>query len=108
MTAPSSTDICDVCGALLAQRAAAKEAGRDGEAVDCERELREALDERTGVHTAAPRPYDVSRPPVPVEGCEPCAELADRRSAARASFDYSAVGDANVLLRAHQRLDHGT
>ncbi|MCX5048663.1 MULTISPECIES: hypothetical protein [unclassified Streptomyces] len=110
MTAPAPTDVCDVCGALLAQREAAKDAGRSGEAGDCERELRDALDERTGVHTASvpPRPYDVSRSPVPVPGCEPCAELAARRAAARSAFDYSAVGDANVLMRTHQRLEHGT
>ncbi|MDW4906047.1 hypothetical protein RB628_12045 [Streptomyces sp. ADMS] len=32
---------CDVCEALAAQRDAAQEAGRTGEAGDCERELRE-------------------------------------------------------------------
>ncbi|WP_157968663.1 hypothetical protein [Streptomyces geranii] len=32
---------CDVCEALAAQRDAAREAGRAGEVVDCERELSE-------------------------------------------------------------------
>lgn len=109
---PSSpAHLCDVCGALLAQREAAREAGRGGEVGDCDRELREARARRTGVHAATGPsypPYDVSRAPLPVDGCEPCRELAARRNAARAAFDYSAIGDANVLMRTHQRLDHGT
>jgi hypothetical protein len=36
---PSGAD-CDVCAALLAQRTAAKEAGRTGEVAECDRELR--------------------------------------------------------------------
>ncbi|WP_405881994.1 hypothetical protein OG747_27125 [Streptomyces sp. NBC_01384] len=51
---------------------------------------------------------DVSRPPVPVDGCEACRELAARRHAARAVFDHSAVSDANVRMRAHLRSAHGT
>ncbi|MER5212427.1 hypothetical protein ABT063_18050 [Streptomyces sp. NPDC002838] len=50
---------------------------------------------------------DVSRPPVPVPACATCDELAARREDARAAFDGSAVTDANVLLRQHQRRDHG-
>ncbi|WP_354670056.1 hypothetical protein [Streptomyces sp. S.PNR 29] len=50
---------------------------------------------------------DVTRPPVPVPGCAACAELDARRDEARAAFDGSAVTDANVLLRQHQRLEHG-
>ncbi|GAA2606409.1 MULTISPECIES: hypothetical protein [Streptomyces] len=46
------------------------------------------------------------RPPLPVPGCDACAWLADRREAARAAFDHSAVSDANVLLRQHQRKEH--
>ncbi|MET9255853.1 hypothetical protein [Streptomyces sp. NPDC003717] len=53
-----------------------------------------------------PGPGDVSRPPEPVEGCPTCLWLADRRVAARASFDHSAVTDANVLMREHQRKEH--
>jgi len=55
-----------------------------------------------------PPTYDVTRSPVPVAGCEPCRELAARREAARATCDYSAVSDANVLLRAHLRCEHRT
>ncbi|WP_328502847.1 hypothetical protein OG828_29610 [Streptomyces sp. NBC_00457] len=63
---------------------------------------------RTDAHTAIGPSYDISRPPLPVAGCETCRQLAERRAAARAAFDYSAVGDANVLMRSHHRLDHGT
>ncbi|MFC9679191.1 hypothetical protein [Streptomyces sp. NPDC056948] len=52
-------------------------------------------------------PVDPSRPPVPVPGCAACEELAARRDRARAAFDGSAVTDANVLLRQHQREEHG-
>ncbi|MEW2118705.1 hypothetical protein AB0945_26635 [Streptomyces sp. NPDC005474] len=41
------------------------------------------------------------RPPTPTDGCVACGELAAHRSAAQAAFDYSAVSDANVRLRAH-------
>ncbi|WP_128431349.1 hypothetical protein [Streptomyces cyaneus] len=57
-----------------------------------------------------PPPYpsfDVSRSPVPVDGCEPCRKLAARRAAARKAYDHSAVADANVLMRTHLRVDHG-
>ncbi|MEV1081112.1 hypothetical protein AB0I98_23155 [Streptomyces sp. NPDC050211] len=102
------SQVCDVCGALLAQREAAQEAGRIDEVDVCERELREARERRTDAHTAIGPSYDISRPPLPVAGCETCRQLAERRAAARAAFDYSAVGDANVLMRSHHRLDHGT
>ncbi|MFW6693671.1 hypothetical protein [Streptomyces sp. MAR4 CNX-425] len=39
--------------------------------------------------------------PAPVPGCGRCAQLADDRTAARAAGDYSAVSDANVLIRRH-------
>ncbi|GAA1501168.1 hypothetical protein [Streptomyces synnematoformans] len=39
--------------------------------------------------------------PVPVPGCGRCGELAEARTAARARCDWSAVSDANVLLRRH-------
>ncbi|AZQ35223.1 hypothetical protein EJ357_18440 [Streptomyces cyaneochromogenes] len=39
--APPPPPTCDVCGALTAQRDAAREAGRTAEASACERELRE-------------------------------------------------------------------
>ncbi|MEU6984080.1 hypothetical protein ABZ946_11700 [Streptomyces sp. NPDC046324] len=50
--------------------------------------------------------YELSRPPVPVPGCTDCAELAARRTAARARFDWSAETDANVLLRRHRSAHH--
>ncbi|MFJ4283001.1 hypothetical protein [Streptomyces massasporeus] len=50
---------------------------------------------------------DPTRPPSPVRGCTGCEELALRRDRARAAFDGSAVTDANVLLRQHQRDEHG-
>ncbi|MGW6736843.1 hypothetical protein [Streptomyces sp. NPDC055013] len=53
-----------------------------------------------------PFAYDTSRSPVPVDGCRSCRELAARRAAARTAFDYSAVADANVMMRSHLRLDH--
>ncbi|MEU2538221.1 hypothetical protein [Streptomyces iakyrus] len=50
---------------------------------------------------------DPTRPPSPVPECATCEELALRRDRARAAFDGSAVTDANVLLRQHQRQEHG-
>ena len=50
---------------------------------------------------------DPARPPSPVPACATCEELALRRDRARAAFDGSAVTDANVLLRQHQREEHG-
>ena len=50
---------------------------------------------------------DPARPPSPVPACATCEELALRRDRARAAFDGSAVTDANVLLRQHQRDEHG-
>ncbi|OIJ86548.1 hypothetical protein BIV25_41005 [Streptomyces sp. MUSC 14] len=49
---------------------------------------------------------DITRPPSPVPGCAACAELAERREAAQATYDRSAEVDANVLLRQHQRREH--
>lgn len=37
----------------------------------------------------------------PSAGCGRCAELAEKRTAAREAGDYSAVSDANVLIRRH-------
>lgn len=54
-----------------------------------------------------PDPDDLSRPPRPVPGCAKCAELAGLREAAQAAYDRSAETDANVLLRQHQRREHG-
>ncbi|MGV9283168.1 hypothetical protein [Streptomyces sp. NPDC003730] len=53
-----------------------------------------------------PAPGEPERPPRPVPDCAACTWLADRREAARAAFDHSAVTDANVLLRQHQRKEH--
>ncbi|MFE1574641.1 hypothetical protein [Streptomyces fradiae] len=41
-------------------------------------------------------------PPVPVEGCPVCADLAALRDRARGRGDLSAVCDCDVLLRRHQ------
>ncbi|MGW0496767.1 DUF7848 domain-containing protein [Streptomyces sp. NPDC003007] len=72
------------------------------------------LDERlsAGVRAVNDRSREVlsadpNRPPLPVRGCAACEELAARRDTARAAFDGSAVTDANVLLRKHQREEHG-
>jgi hypothetical protein len=67
---------------------------------------------RAGVRAANDRSSqglsaDPNRPPAPVPGCAVCEELAVRRDKARAAFDGSAVTDANVLLRQHQRKEHG-
>ncbi|WP_342456401.1 hypothetical protein [Streptomyces coeruleorubidus] len=67
---------------------------------------------RAGVRAANDRSReglsaDPTRPPAPVPGCAACEELAARRDKARAAFDASAVTDANVLLRQHQREVHG-
>ncbi|MFB7374227.1 hypothetical protein ACFC0D_30770 [Streptomyces sp. NPDC056222] len=59
-----------------------------------------AANERAGAE------YELSRPPVPVPGCGVCAELAGRRTEARARFDWSAETDANVLLRRHRGEHH--
>ncbi|MEO3768062.1 hypothetical protein [Streptomyces sp. B5E4] len=37
----------------------------------------------------------------PAPGCGRCAELAADRAAARGKGDWSAVSDANVLIRRH-------
>ncbi|MFI1356974.1 hypothetical protein ACH4TV_25845 [Streptomyces sp. NPDC020898] len=50
--------------------------------------------------------FDVSGPPVPVDNCGTCAELAECRETARSVFDRSAETDANVLMRQHQRREH--
>lgn len=59
---------------------------------------------RRPVHPA----HEEYRPPVPVDGCPRCREHAASRDAARAVFDYSAVSDANVRLRAHLLDAHRT
>jgi len=41
-----------------------------------------------------------------VPDCETCAELAGLRRNARAESDASAVTDADVLMRRHQRAEH--
>ncbi|MFF9047165.1 hypothetical protein [Streptomyces parvulus] len=56
--------------------------------------------------SAPPDPGDLSRAPTPVPDCAACAWLAGRRETARAAHDHSAVTDANVLLRQHQRKEH--
>jgi hypothetical protein len=67
-----------------------------------------ALNDRFRAALTTPRQWDdVSRPPAPVPGCRAGEELAARRDEARAAFDGSAVTDANVLLRSHQRREHG-
>ncbi|MGW3860775.1 hypothetical protein ACWEDZ_04740 [Streptomyces sp. NPDC005047] len=63
-----------------------------------------AANERTLATPSAPG--DPGRPPTPVPGCDACAWLAARRQAGRAAHDHSAVTDANVLLRQHQRKEH--
>lgn len=65
------------------------------------------------MYVVTPRPpvhpsYEENRPPAPVDGCEACRELAARRSEVKAAFDYSAVSDANVRLRAHLLDAHDT
>ncbi|WP_329273584.1 hypothetical protein [Streptomyces sp. NBC_01451] len=49
-----------------------------------------------------------SRPPAPVPGCETCAEVDGLRRTAGAESDASAVTDADVLMRRHQRAEHGS
>jgi hypothetical protein len=53
-----------------------------------------------------PDPDDLSRPPLPVRGCEVCVELDGLREAAQTAHDRSAETDANILLRRHQRQEH--
>ncbi|WP_329218469.1 hypothetical protein OG352_19280 [Streptomyces sp. NBC_01485] len=68
-----------------------------------------AVNDRTGRDDAVRGPgsgCDMTRPPVPAPGCDACAELDAQRALARVEFDYSAVSDANVLMRRHQRKDH--
>ncbi|WP_105974096.1 hypothetical protein [Streptomyces geranii] len=50
---------------------------------------------------------ELGRPPLPVPGCEACAEVDGLRQNARAESDASAVTDADVLMRRHHRADHG-
>ncbi|MET8827743.1 hypothetical protein ABZX40_19845 [Streptomyces sp. NPDC004610] len=45
-------------------------------------------------------------PPVPVDGCTLCTELAARQRRARAAGNQSALVDVNVLLRRHIRREH--
>ncbi|WP_329220393.1 hypothetical protein OG352_26905 [Streptomyces sp. NBC_01485] len=65
-----------------------------------------AVNDRTGRDGVRGPGYDMTRAPVPVPGCGECAELDAQRALARVEFDYSAVSDANVLMRRHQRKDH--
>ncbi len=44
--------------------------------------------------------------PEPVSGCITCAHLARCRERAYAMGDGSAVSDANVRMRRHQRSEH--
>jgi hypothetical protein len=70
--------------------------------------VRVANDRTRSAGASAPGPEDLSRPPMPVRGCEVCAELDAGREAARAAYDRSAETDANVLLRQHRRQEHRT
>lgn len=56
--------------------------------------------------TDGPFMLGLRRPPEPTPDCPECAELAQRRTEARAAHDYSAETDANVLLRGHRRDSH--
>ncbi|WP_189782725.1 hypothetical protein [Streptomyces capitiformicae] len=51
-------------------------------------------------------PYDVNSQPVPLSDCAACQKITAKREAARAEFDYSAVSDGTVMLRAHLRTAH--
>jgi hypothetical protein len=62
--------------------------------------------EPTRPHRRAVVGVSAPRPPVPAPGCADCLDLATRRAEARATHDYSAETDANVLLSRHQRQDH--
>ncbi|MCX4907307.1 hypothetical protein [Streptomyces sp. NBC_00878] len=66
-----------------------------------------AVNDRAGRGAVRGPGYDLTCPPVPVPGCAACAELDGQRKAARAEFDGSKVTDANVLMRQHQRREHG-
>jgi len=63
-----------------------------------------AANERAGRSTWGSA--DLGRPPQPVPDCQTCAELAGLRRNARAESDASAVTDADVLMRRHQRAEH--
>ncbi|WP_416970512.1 hypothetical protein [Streptomyces sp. 4F14] len=47
-----------------------------------------------------PQKYPLPEPS-PVPGCAECLSLGTARRNARSTHDYSAVTDANVLLRRH-------
>jgi hypothetical protein len=60
--------------------------------------LRVALANRRSAEGLFPQPE-----PQPLGDCERCRELARERFSARERRDLSAVSDANVLMRKHQR-----
>ncbi|MFG2774580.1 hypothetical protein [Streptomyces sp. NPDC048350] len=60
---------------------------------------------KVGEYRGEAGPYAMLRP-VGGGRCVDCAELAARRTAARARFDWSAETDANVLLRRHRGERH--
>lgn len=70
-------------------------------------EVRAANARSRGGAMTAPDLEELGRPPVPVADCAQCEALAVRRARARAEFDGSGETDANVLLRQHQRREHG-
>lgn len=49
---------------------------------------------------------ELPREPSAVPGCSDCLSLSAARENARSTADYSAVSDANVKLRHHQRDEH--
>ncbi|MBT2674668.1 hypothetical protein J7E95_28440 [Streptomyces sp. ISL-14] len=58
--------------------------------------------------TAAVCPSYPPREPSPKPGCFDCLSLSVSRENARSKRDYSAVSDANVLMRQHQAEAHGS
>ena len=54
--------------------------------------------------------YELDEPsclrPLPVEGSGACIELERWRTTAETVGDHSAVTDADVMLRRHQRQEH--
>lgn len=49
---------------------------------------------------------ELPREPSPMPGCPVCLSQSVARQNARSTGDYSAVSDANVKLRQHQRDEH--
>lgn len=64
------------------------------------------MTEPTPTRPKTSSPYDVNSRPVPLSDCAACQKIAAKREAARAEFDYSAVSDGTVMLRAHLRTAH--